>query len=183
MKARSLRDLAKRVASAEAEPLRQALRYISRNTTLAPRARAQAQLQLGNMPSNTRITQVKNRCVETGRGRGVFRDFRLCRVCFAASNILERSADDRSINLGSRLSKANYLESRRHRGNIVYKKHAHQLHKQTVLQGYGLYFPRIILYDPHFTGCYLSLQRVKLPLWWLCYSSYVVARGTHRSGR
>lgn len=80
MKARNLRDLAKRVAAADAEPLRQALRYISRNTTLPPRARAQAQLQLGNMPSNTRINQVKNRCVETARGRGVFRDFRICRV-------------------------------------------------------------------------------------------------------
>lgn len=80
MKARNLRDLAKRVAAAEAEPLRQALRFITRNTTLAPRARAQAQLQLGNLPSNTRINQVKNRCVETARGRGVFRDFRLCRV-------------------------------------------------------------------------------------------------------
>lgn len=72
--------MAKRVAAADAEPLRQALRYISRNTTLAPRARAQAQLQLGNMDSSTRINQVKNRCVETGRGRGVLRDFRLCRV-------------------------------------------------------------------------------------------------------
>lgn len=80
MKARNLRDLAKRVAAAENEPLRQALRYISRNTTLAPRARAQAQLQLSDMPSNTRINQVKNRCVETARGRGVFRDFRICRV-------------------------------------------------------------------------------------------------------
>ncbi|BFZ54970.1 40S ribosomal protein mrp2, mitochondrial [Savitreella phatthalungensis] len=82
MKGRNLRDLAKRVAAAEAEPLRQALRYIVRNTSLAPRARAQAQLQLSNMPSKTRIGQVKNRCVETGRGRGILRDFRLCRYQF-----------------------------------------------------------------------------------------------------
>lgn len=82
MKARNLRDMAKRVAAAEAEPLRQALRYIARNTTLQPRARAQAQLQLSNMPAKTRINQVKNRCVETGRGRGIFRDFRLCRYQF-----------------------------------------------------------------------------------------------------
>ncbi|ORY77770.1 hypothetical protein BCR37DRAFT_382672 [Protomyces lactucae-debilis] len=82
MKARSIRDMAKRIAAADAEPMRQALRYISRNTSLAPRARAQAQIQLSNMPSNTRINQVKNRCVETSRGRGVFRDFRLCRYQF-----------------------------------------------------------------------------------------------------
>ena len=82
MKVRNLRDMAKRVAAAEAEPLRQALRYISRNTTLPGRARAQASLQLGNMPAKTRINTVKNRCTETGRGRGIFRDFRLCRYQF-----------------------------------------------------------------------------------------------------
>lgn len=90
MKARNLRDMAKRVAAAEAEPLRQALRYISRNMTLAPRARAQAQLQLGNMSGQTRINQVKNRCVETGRGRGVLRDFRLCRVSFESRTFIIR---------------------------------------------------------------------------------------------
>lgn len=80
MKARNMRDLAKRLAAADAESTRQALRYITRNTTLPAKARTQAQLQLGDMPSNTRMNQVKNRCVETARGRGVFRDFRLCRV-------------------------------------------------------------------------------------------------------
>lgn len=60
---------------------RQALRYIIRNTTLPQRVRAQAQLQLSQMHCYTRFTQVKNRCIMGGKGRGVFSDFRLGRVC------------------------------------------------------------------------------------------------------
>lgn len=61
---------------------RQALRYIIRNTLLPQRARAQAQLQLSQMHCYTRPTQIKNRCIAGGKGRGVFRDFRMARVCF-----------------------------------------------------------------------------------------------------
>ena len=60
---------------------RQALRYIIRNTTFPQRVRAQAQLQLSQMHCYTRFTQVKNRCIMGGKGRGVFSDFRLGRVC------------------------------------------------------------------------------------------------------
>jgi ribosomal protein S14 len=59
---------------------RQALRYIIRNTTLPQRVRAQAQLQLSQMHCYTRFTQVKNRCIMGGKGRGVLSDFRLGRV-------------------------------------------------------------------------------------------------------
>jgi ribosomal protein S14 len=62
--------------------IRQALRYIIRNTLLPQRARAQAQLQLSQMHCYTRPTQIKNRCIAGGKGRGVFRDFRMARVCF-----------------------------------------------------------------------------------------------------
>ncbi|KAL8998853.1 MAG: hypothetical protein Q9169_002191 [Polycauliona sp. 2 TL-2023] len=61
-------------------PSRQALRYIIRNTTLPPRARAQAQLQLSQMHAYTRSTQINNRCIEGGKSRGVFRHFRMARV-------------------------------------------------------------------------------------------------------
>ncbi|RYF41241.1 MAG: hypothetical protein EOO38_20930 [Cytophagaceae bacterium] len=60
--------------------LRQALRHIIRNTTLPQRVRAQAQLQLSQMHCYTRFTQIKNRCIMGGKGRGVFSDFRLGRV-------------------------------------------------------------------------------------------------------
>ncbi|KAL8984801.1 MAG: hypothetical protein Q9205_001335 [Flavoplaca limonia] len=60
--------------------LRQALRYIIRNTTLPPRARAQAQLQLSQMHAYTRSTQINNRCIEGGKSRGVLRHFRMARI-------------------------------------------------------------------------------------------------------
>lgn len=59
---------------------RQALRYIIRNLSLPPRVRAVAQLQLTQMHCYTRSTQIRNRCLEGGKGRGIFRDFRLSRV-------------------------------------------------------------------------------------------------------
>ncbi|BFZ65089.1 40S ribosomal protein mrp2, mitochondrial [Saitoella coloradoensis] len=80
--ARVLRDAKNRQAAAEAEPMRQALRYIVRNTSLPPRARAQAQLQLSNMPSETRMTKVVDRCVISGKGRGIFRKFKMSRFVF-----------------------------------------------------------------------------------------------------
>lgn len=65
------------------QPCRQALRYIIRNTTLAPRVRAEAQLQLTQMHVYTNPTQIKNRCILGGRGRGILRDFKMSRAsCF-----------------------------------------------------------------------------------------------------
>lgn len=59
---------------------RQALRYIIRNTTLPPRVRATAQLQLTQMHCYTNPTQIRNRCILGGKGRGIMRDFKLSRV-------------------------------------------------------------------------------------------------------
>ncbi|KAK8155024.1 mitochondrial 40S ribosomal protein MRP2 [Phyllosticta citrichinensis] len=79
---RNIRDHTKRKTFAEFEPQRQALRYIIRNTTLPPRIRAQAQLELTQMHAYTRPTQIKNRCIMGGRGRGIMSDFRLSRYQF-----------------------------------------------------------------------------------------------------
>ncbi|KAK0112559.1 40S ribosomal protein mrp2, mitochondrial [Cadophora gregata f. sp. sojae] len=62
--------------------VRQALRYIIRNLTLPARTRAQAQLQLSQMHCYTRATQIRNRCIEGGKGRGVLRDFKMTRYNF-----------------------------------------------------------------------------------------------------
>ncbi|KAI4209473.1 MAG: hypothetical protein LQ351_007604 [Letrouitia transgressa] len=75
-----LRDHTKRKVYEQNEVERQALRYIVRNTTLPQRARAEAQLRLSQMHAYTRFTQIKNRCIEGGKGRGVFRAFRMARV-------------------------------------------------------------------------------------------------------
>ncbi|KAF2460664.1 hypothetical protein BDY21DRAFT_280222 [Lineolata rhizophorae] len=78
----TMRDHTKRKVFAENEVERQALRYITRNTTLPQRVRAQAQLQLTQMNCYTRYTQIKNRCVMGGKGRGVLKDFRMSRFQF-----------------------------------------------------------------------------------------------------
>ncbi|ORX98324.1 glucocorticoid receptor-like (DNA-binding domain) [Basidiobolus meristosporus CBS 931.73] len=79
---RILRDMQARVCMAKNELTRQAYRYIVRNETYPTRVRMQAQLALNNFPRAARSVNIKNRCLETGRGRGVFRDFRLCRFEF-----------------------------------------------------------------------------------------------------
>ncbi|RJE20654.1 hypothetical protein PHISCL_07020 [Aspergillus sclerotialis] len=77
-----VRDHTKRQVFAQHEPERQALRYIIRNETLPQRVRAQAQLQLSQMHAYTRSTQIRNRCVETGKARAVYRNFRLTKMQF-----------------------------------------------------------------------------------------------------
>ncbi|KKA27611.1 hypothetical protein TD95_001714 [Thielaviopsis punctulata] len=79
---RTIRDHTKRKVFEQFEPERQALRYIIRNTTLPPRVRTEAQLQLAQMHSYTRPTMIRNRCILGGKARGVFRDFKMTRFNF-----------------------------------------------------------------------------------------------------
>ncbi|ODV94821.1 hypothetical protein PACTADRAFT_50679 [Pachysolen tannophilus NRRL Y-2460] len=79
---RVIRDHFKRQQAAEHEVTRNALKFIARNTALPARARLEAQLQLTTMPHYTRMNQISNRCVDSGRGKGILRDFRLCRYQF-----------------------------------------------------------------------------------------------------
>jgi small subunit ribosomal protein S14 len=60
-----------------------------RNTSLPPRFRAQAQLQLAQMHCYTRPTQIKSRCIMGGKGKGVFSDVRMGRVCFLVETLRE----------------------------------------------------------------------------------------------
>lgn len=67
---------------AESEVSRKALKYLAQNTTLPMKTRVEAQLQLHAMPHYTRPTQIKNRCIESGYGRSVIKDFRMSRIKF-----------------------------------------------------------------------------------------------------
>ncbi|KAK9379790.1 mitochondrial 37S ribosomal protein uS14m, partial [Kockiozyma suomiensis] len=78
----TVRDNYKRFMAAEAEPERKALKYVTYNTTLPMSVRIQAQMKLSAMPSCTRMTMVKNRCVMTGKGRSVLSKFKMCRYVF-----------------------------------------------------------------------------------------------------
>ncbi|KAI6250897.1 37S ribosomal protein MRP2, mitochondrial [Erysiphe necator] len=77
-----IRDHTKRKIFAEHEAERQALRYVIRNLSIPPMIRVQAQLQLAQMHSYTRSTQIRNRCLLGGKGRGIMTDFRLSRFNF-----------------------------------------------------------------------------------------------------
>ncbi|KIH91625.1 mitochondrial 40S ribosomal protein MRP2 [Sporothrix schenckii 1099-18] len=77
---RTIRDDTKRHFFMRHEAERQALRHIIRNTTLSPRTRAEAQLQLTQMHVYTRPTQIRNRCILGGKSRGILRDFKLSRA-------------------------------------------------------------------------------------------------------
>lgn len=79
-KIRVLRDIKARHGVLKNEVTRRAYLYVARNTTLPPQVRHQAQLQLNTFGKYTRPTTVKNRCSESGRGRGIISEFALCRV-------------------------------------------------------------------------------------------------------
>ncbi|KAH9943073.1 uncharacterized protein BXZ73DRAFT_40093 [Epithele typhae] len=80
--ARVLRDIKARHGVNATEILRRAYLYVARNQTLPPQVRFQAQLQLNTFGRYERPTAVKNRCVVSGRGRGVIGEFGLCRYQF-----------------------------------------------------------------------------------------------------
>ncbi|KAL1924963.1 mitochondrial 37S ribosomal protein uS14m [Calcarisporiella thermophila] len=88
MKSRVLRDINARATVASNELLRQAYRHITRNETLPARVRYQAQLALNNFPRAAAPSAIKNRCLETGKGRGVLRDFGLCRFQFRVKALM-----------------------------------------------------------------------------------------------
>ncbi|KAI0069015.1 glucocorticoid receptor-like (DNA-binding domain) [Artomyces pyxidatus] len=79
---RVLRDIKARQGVAANEITRHAYLFVARNQSLPSQVRYQAQLQLNLFGRYTRSITVKNRCTETGRGRGVISEFGLCRFQF-----------------------------------------------------------------------------------------------------
>ncbi|KAI0079650.1 glucocorticoid receptor-like (DNA-binding domain) [Panus rudis PR-1116 ss-1] len=82
MNIRVLRDIKARHGVNANEIARRAYLYVARNQTLPPSVRYQAQLQLNNFGRYTRPTTVKNRCSESGKGRGIMSEFALSRFQF-----------------------------------------------------------------------------------------------------
>ncbi|KAI9293197.1 mitochondrial 40s ribosomal protein [Neoconidiobolus thromboides FSU 785] len=79
---RVIRDLRNRQLTASYEILRQSFKYITRNEENSLKLRYQAQLALNSIARPARLTNIKNRCVETGKGRGILSDFKMCRFQF-----------------------------------------------------------------------------------------------------
>lgn len=56
------------------------IKAIARDRDAEPEDRFAAQLQLAELPRNSSVTRVRNRCSLTGRPRGVYRKFKLSRI-------------------------------------------------------------------------------------------------------
>ena len=91
---RVLRDLKARHGVNANELLRRSYLYVARNQTLPPQVRFQAQLQLNTFGRYTRPTTVKNRCTETGKGRGIISEFGLSRVRLACGRVFSYQKTD-----------------------------------------------------------------------------------------
>ncbi len=72
----------RREMAAKGEPKRAALRKELLNPELDEQSRLALQKKLQKMPRDTSRIRIRNRCVLTGRSRGVYADFRLCRIKF-----------------------------------------------------------------------------------------------------
>lgn len=79
MKAKLEQDRKRRKLVKNFEKERNALKSIIQNSTLKDEDRLEALISLQNLPRNSSPTRVKNRCLLTGRSRGVQRDFKVSR--------------------------------------------------------------------------------------------------------
>ena len=58
------------------------LKAVADDESLDDTERLIARLKLAEVPRNANPTRVRNRCATTGRPRGYYRKFGLCRICF-----------------------------------------------------------------------------------------------------
>ena len=74
----SAKRIRKSVESKKAK--RTELKTLIMNRDLAPEERFAAQLRLAAMPRTSSSTRIRNRCMITGRARGVYRKFNISRI-------------------------------------------------------------------------------------------------------
>jgi small subunit ribosomal protein S14 len=70
----------RRLRSQRQAPKRAALKASIRDESLTPEERFQAVLKLAALPRNGALVRVRNRCELTGRPRGNYRKFKVCRI-------------------------------------------------------------------------------------------------------
>lgn len=77
-----LKDLKVRKTVQKYEGKRAELKSIFYNQALPESVRSSAFIKLDKLPKNSSITRVRNRCVLTGRGRSIYKTFKMSRLCF-----------------------------------------------------------------------------------------------------
>ena len=76
------KDDMRRRAFVKHEAKRRQYKLIIENQSLSPEQRAEAVLLLNKVPRHSSLVRVRNRCVLTGRSRGMLRRWRLSRIQF-----------------------------------------------------------------------------------------------------
>ena len=61
---------------------REKLLKLASNKKLSADEQFQARIKLSKIPRNASKVRIRNRCLVTGRGRGVYRKFKLSRIAF-----------------------------------------------------------------------------------------------------
>ena len=82
MARKSSMESAKRIRNSveSKKATRAKLKSVVMNRNLAPEDRFAAQLKLAAMPRTSSATRIRNRCMITGRARGVYRKFNISRI-------------------------------------------------------------------------------------------------------
>jgi small subunit ribosomal protein S14 len=80
MKSLIERDKKRRLLYKQYEPKRRLLKSIVYNESISQEERSNAQNKLCELPRNSSKTRIKNRCVVTGRAKGVYRYFKISRI-------------------------------------------------------------------------------------------------------
>lgn len=76
------RDLKRRKLYSKYKAKRENLLSKSKDNALSPEERFEARLRLAQLPRNSSKNRIRNRCLLTGRPRGVYRKFGLSRIAF-----------------------------------------------------------------------------------------------------
>lgn len=74
------RDKKRRKMSKSYSKKRKTLLKVARNRNASPEEIFEANMKLAKLPRNANPTRIRNRCALTGRPRGVYRKFNLCRI-------------------------------------------------------------------------------------------------------
>lgn len=74
------KDIKRRIRVKHYQFKRISLKTIQQNLTLPPQVRLVAFIQLSKMQKNSSPIKVRNRCILTGRSRGVYNYFKISRI-------------------------------------------------------------------------------------------------------
>ena len=81
MERRNFKDVKKRQAFASVEHTRKVFRALLKDRSLPQQLRFQMSVELNTLPRKSSQTKIHNRCVRTGRAKGVYRLFKCSRIC------------------------------------------------------------------------------------------------------